>query len=100
MPEKLYHLFFEEAKSKENPAESMFINSVVDTRDYLTHGEKTKSKFLITDFQKQVDYVEFLRNIIRVKILYKYNIPEDIIYQEYSYKWGNRYFCSLIKRYL
>ncbi len=100
LPEKLYHLFFEEAKSKENPTESMFINSVVDTRDYLTHGEKTKSEFLITDFQKQVDYVEFLRNIIRVKILYKYNIPEDIIYQEYSYKWGNRYFCSLIKRYL
>lgn len=100
LPEKLYHLFFEEAKSKENPTESMFINSVVDTRDYLTHGEKTKSEFLITDFQKQVDYVEFLRNIIRVKILYEYNIPEDIIYQEYSNKWGNRYFCSLIKRYL
>ena len=100
LPEKLYHLFFEEAKSKENPTESMFINSVVDTRDYLTHGEKTKSEFLITDFQKQVDYVEFLRNIIRVKILYEYNIPEDIIYQEYSNKWGDRYFCSLIKRYL
>lgn len=100
LPEKLYHLFFEQAKGKENHSETKFISSVVDTRDYLTHGEKANSKFLITNFQEQVDYVEFLRNIIRVKILCEYDIPEDNIYQEYENNWGLSHFCSLIKKYL
>lgn len=84
LPNKLYGLFFDvEKKGHKDPKIDKFITSIVDTRDYLTHYEKQNSVFLLND-SNQLDYIIFLRSLIRVYILYKYGIPEQNIEINYD----------------
>ena len=96
LPNELYCIFFNESIGPKNTKEISFIKTIVNTRNYLVHGKGEDSAFLLSNFQEKTDYVEFLRHLIRVKILYRYGIPKKIIAQEYKLTWGSAYFHNLI----
>lgn len=79
-PEKLYGLYFDKSKqlAGDNKRDA-FIQSLVDTRDYLTHFDKKNSPYLISDSDR-VTYITQIRALIHIYILHTYGIPDNSIW--------------------
>lgn len=83
IPESLYGLYFDKSKRNANDDKrDAFIKSLVDTRDYLTHFDKTTSPYLISD-SAQVTYITQIRALIHIYILHTYGIPDGNIENYY-----------------
>ncbi|NRO29103.1 HEPN domain-containing protein [Lactobacillus helveticus] len=82
-PEKLYGLYFDKSKRlADDDKRDAFIQSLVDTRDYLTHFDKKNSPYLISDSDR-VTYITQIRALIHIYILHTYGIPDDSIWNYY-----------------
>ena len=79
-PEKLYGLYFDKSKQlADDNKRDAFIQSLVDTRDYLTHFDKKNSPYLISDSDR-VTYITQIRALIHIYILHTYGIPDNSIW--------------------
>ena len=79
-PEKLYGLYFDKSKQlADDNKRDAFIQSLVDTRDYLTHFDKKNSPYLISDSDR-VTYITQIRALIHIYILHTYGIPDNGIW--------------------
>lgn len=79
-PEKLYGLYFDKSKRlADDNKRDAFIQSLVDTRDYLTHFDKKNSPYLISDSDR-VTYITQIRALIHIYILHTYGIPDNSIW--------------------
>lgn len=56
-----------------------YIHHLVDTRDYLTHGDKRTSSFLLHEDVERVEYISFFKLLIHAYLLWKYSIPNELI---------------------
>ncbi|MDA6090158.1 hypothetical protein ODV19_09310 [Lactobacillus amylovorus] len=82
-PEKLYGLYFDKSKQLANDDKrDAFIQSLVDTRDYLTHFDKKNSPYLISDSDR-VTYITQIRALVHIYILHTYGIPDNSIWNYY-----------------
>lgn len=84
-PEKLYGLYFDKSKQlADDNKRDAFIQSLVDTRDYLTHFDKKNSPYLISDSDR-VTYITQIRALIYIYILHTYGIPDNSIWNYHSH---------------
>lgn len=82
-PKDLYGLYFNKDKQyTDDDKRHAFIQSLVDTRDYLTHFDKKNSSSLISD-SARVTYIKQIRALIHIYILHHYGIPDSSIVNYY-----------------
>lgn len=85
-PLDLYGLYFDkELQDKSDAKRENFIQSLVDTRDYLTHFDKENSPYLISDNERS-KYIKQLRGLIHIYILHTYGVPKKVIASYYREK--------------
>lgn len=82
-PEKLYGLYFDKSRQNaDDEKRDAFIQSFVDTRDYLTHFDKKDSPHLIPN-SARAKYITQIRALIHIYILHTYGIPDGNIEDYY-----------------
>lgn len=89
-PSDLYGLYFDKKlQNSSDEKKDKFIQSIVDTRDYLTHFVKANSAYLIPDNERS-KYIKQLRGLIHIYILHIYGVPKKVIASYYREKEINR----------
>lgn len=82
-PSDLYGLCLDKSKQyTEDGKRKDFIQSLVDTRDYLTHFDKKNSSHLISH-NAQLTYIKQLRMLLHIYILHTYGVPDNCILNYY-----------------
>lgn len=85
LPDELYGIFFDkDKKNAQDIFRSNFIQSLVDTRDYLTHYDKRNSPYLLKNQAKEIKYARVFRTIIHVFLLFSYGVPAKFIKNDYE----------------
>ena len=79
---------------------ALFISSLVDTRNYLTHFDMGNKKHVIEDSNDKFNVLMMLKGILAFIILKDLGINEEIVVKRFSEEWGLSYRINKGKTYI